>query len=177
MEFSNFPKNLLMRVLQLFGKLKEWLCDFYIHQVTCKCQKNFSVAVVQLPEKPPHASIKAFCVFLRNWCISVSHIVNMQCQLEGYWKHADCPSLVWVFHAVSPLPCSPANKQPEIAPRRTGTINKKQHSTPNFQPPLPPIEAGGGSAFEPCPQSPAAGLEVLQTQQTLVQQNPASDNR
>lgn len=71
---------------------------------------------------------------------------------------------------------SPANKQPEFAPRRTGTITKKQHSTPNFQPPLPPIEAGGGSAFESCPQLPAAGLEALQTQQTLVQQSPASDN-
>ncbi|XP_067237571.1 rho GTPase-activating protein 17b isoform X1 [Chanodichthys erythropterus] len=84
----------------------------------------------------------------------------------------------------TPRKDSPANKQPEIAPRRPGTINKKQHSTPNFQPPLPPIDAGGVPVFEPSLQSPTGGgLEagqvgaaVPQTQQPLVQQNPAAEN-
>lgn len=77
-----------------------------------------------------------------------------------------------------PLPCSPANKQPEIAPRRAGTINKKQHSMPNFQPPLPPIDAGEVPVFDPPPLSPTgrgleagqAGAAVPQTHQPLVQQ-------
>ncbi|XP_067314467.1 rho GTPase-activating protein 17b isoform X2 [Pseudorasbora parva] len=74
---------------------------------------------------------------------------------------------------------SPANKQPEITPRRAGTINKKQHSTPNFQPPLPPIDAGGVPVFEPSPQSPTGGgLEAGQggAAVPLVQLNPAAEN-
>ncbi|XP_051571505.1 rho GTPase-activating protein 17-like isoform X1 [Myxocyprinus asiaticus] len=79
---------------------------------------------------------------------------------------------------------SPANKHPEHASRRAGTINKKQHSMPNFQPPLPPIDAGAAPVFEPSPQSPTGGgleagqggVVVNQTQQPLVQQNPATDN-
>uniref|UniRef100_A0A671MNW2 Rho GTPase-activating protein 17-like n=1 Tax=Sinocyclocheilus anshuiensis TaxID=1608454 RepID=A0A671MNW2_9TELE len=51
----------------------------------------------------------------------------------------------------TPRKDSPANKQPEIAPRRAGTVNKKQHSTPTFQPPLPPIDDGGVFVFEPSP--------------------------
>ncbi|XP_056128079.1 rho GTPase-activating protein 17b isoform X3 [Rhinichthys klamathensis goyatoka] len=88
------------------------------------------------------------------------------------------------FDSDPPRKDSPANKQPEITPRRAGTINKKQHSTPNFQPPLPPIDAGGVPVFEPSPQSPGgggleagqAGAVVSQVQQPLVQQNPAAEN-
>uniref|UniRef100_A0A8C1VJ86 Rho GTPase activating protein 17b n=1 Tax=Cyprinus carpio TaxID=7962 RepID=A0A8C1VJ86_CYPCA len=67
----------------------------------------------------------------------------------------------------TPRKDSPANKQPEIAPRRAGTINKKQHSMPNFQPPLPPIDAG---------EAGQAGAAVPQTHQPLVQQ-PAENRR
>lgn len=88
-----------------------------------------------------------------------------------------------MFHAVSPLPCSTANKQPEIVPRRAGTVNKKQHSTPTFQPPLPPIDDGGVPVFEPSPLSPTgggleagqAGAALPQTLQPLVQQT--AENR
>ncbi|KTF90493.1 hypothetical protein cypCar_00002167 [Cyprinus carpio] len=73
---------------------------------------------------------------------------------------------------------STANKQPEIVPRRAGTVNKKQHSTPTFQPPLPPIDDGGVPVFEPSPLSPTgggleagqAGAALPQTLQPLVQQ-------
>ncbi|XP_016318839.1 rho GTPase-activating protein 17-like isoform X2 [Sinocyclocheilus anshuiensis] len=78
----------------------------------------------------------------------------------------------------TPRKDSPANKQPEIAPRRAGTINKKQHSMPNFQPPLPPIDAGGLPVFELSPLLPTgggleagqAGAALPQTHQPLVQQ-------
>uniref|UniRef100_A0A672PDA7 Rho GTPase-activating protein 17-like n=1 Tax=Sinocyclocheilus grahami TaxID=75366 RepID=A0A672PDA7_SINGR len=78
----------------------------------------------------------------------------------------------------TPRKDSPANKQPEIAPRRAGTINKKQHSMSNFQPPLPPIDAGGLPVFEPSLLSPTgggveavqAGAALPQTHQPLVQQ-------
>ncbi|KAI2666568.1 Rho GTPase-activating protein 17 [Labeo rohita] len=79
---------------------------------------------------------------------------------------------------------SPANKQPEIAPRRAGTVTKKQHSTPNFQPPLPPIDDGGVPVFEPSPLSPTgggleagqAGAVLPQTHQPLVQQTAENSN-
>uniref|UniRef100_A0A672MR39 Rho GTPase-activating protein 17 n=1 Tax=Sinocyclocheilus grahami TaxID=75366 RepID=A0A672MR39_SINGR len=79
---------------------------------------------------------------------------------------------------------SPANKQPEIAPRRAGTVNKKQHSTPTFQPPLPPIDDGGVFVFEPSPLSPTgggleagqAGAALPQTLQPLVQQTAENSN-
>ncbi|XP_026063317.1 rho GTPase-activating protein 17-like isoform X2 [Carassius auratus] len=79
---------------------------------------------------------------------------------------------------------SPANKQPEIVPRRAGTVNKKQHSTPTFQPPLPPIDDGGVPVFEPSPRSPTgrgleagqAGAVLPQTLQPLVQQTVENSN-
>ncbi|XP_073698891.1 rho GTPase-activating protein 17b isoform X2 [Garra rufa] len=79
---------------------------------------------------------------------------------------------------------SPANKQPEIAPRRAGTVTKKQHSTPNFQPPLPPIDDEGVPVFDPSPLSPTgggleagqAGAVLSQTHQPLVQQTAENSN-
>ncbi|XP_051987413.1 rho GTPase-activating protein 17b isoform X1 [Xyrauchen texanus] len=79
---------------------------------------------------------------------------------------------------------SSANKHPEHAIRRVGTINKKQHSIPNFQPPLPPIDAGVAPVFEPSPLSPTGGgmeagqggIVVNQAQQPLAQKNPATEN-
>uniref|UniRef100_A0A673MSQ6 Rho GTPase-activating protein 17 n=1 Tax=Sinocyclocheilus rhinocerous TaxID=307959 RepID=A0A673MSQ6_9TELE len=74
---------------------------------------------------------------------------------------------------------------PEIAPRRAGTVNKKQHSTPTFQPPLPPIDDGGVFVFEPSPLSPTgggleagqAGAALPQTLQPLVQQTMSGASR
>ncbi|XP_052392352.1 rho GTPase-activating protein 17 isoform X1 [Carassius gibelio] len=76
----------------------------------------------------------------------------------------------------TPRKDSPANKQPEIAPRRAGTLTKKQHSLPNFQPSLPPIDV-----FEPSPLSPTgggleAGQALPQTHQPLVQQPAENSN-
>ncbi|XP_034749699.1 rho GTPase-activating protein 17b isoform X2 [Etheostoma cragini] len=54
----------------------------------------------------------------------------------------------------TPRKDSTVNKQPEPTPRRTNTVNRKQQqlTTPTFQPPLPPLEAGGPPQPEPLPQ-------------------------
>lgn len=59
---------------------------------------------------------------------------------------------------LSPLP-SPVNKQPEPAPRRVNTVNRKQpHLTsPTYQPLLPPLEAWVPA--QPEPLSPATEAE------------------
>ncbi|XP_062840856.1 rho GTPase-activating protein 17b isoform X2 [Trichomycterus rosablanca] len=69
---------------------------------------------------------------------------------------------------------SVTSKQPEHTPRRTGTLYRKQqqqHSSPAFQPPLPPVEAGGVPASEALSQSAAgvseAGAVMAQIHQTL----------
>lgn len=61
---------------------------------------------------------------------------------------------------LSPL-TSAANKHPEPAPRRAGTVNKKQPqlTSPTFQPPLPPLEAWGTAQPEPQAVSPHAEAE------------------
>lgn len=89
-----------------------------------------------------------------------------------------------VFHPLSPLPCSPASKHPEHTPRRTGTLNRKQqqqHTSPAFQPPLPPVEAGGVPASEAPSQSAVGGSEagaiMAQNQQPINQQQSAEENR
>ncbi|CAL1588384.1 unnamed protein product [Knipowitschia caucasica] len=55
---------------------------------------------------------------------------------------------------------STSNKHPEPAPRRSGTVHKKQPLTsPTFQPPLPPLEGWGAAQSEPqalCPPAEAA---------------------
>ncbi|XP_076026737.1 rho GTPase-activating protein 17b isoform X2 [Genypterus blacodes] len=60
----------------------------------------------------------------------------------------------------SPRKDSTVNKQPEPTPRRATAINRKQLqlTSPTFQPPLPPLEAGGPAQTEPQTQalSPAA---------------------
>lgn len=59
-----------------------------------------------------------------------------------------------------PLP-SPVNKQPEPAPRRTSVLNRKQSplTSPTFQPPLPPLEAGTPTQLEPHPPPPPSEAE------------------
>ncbi|KAM9392568.1 rho GTPase-activating protein 17b isoform 2-T4 [Pholidichthys leucotaenia] len=61
----------------------------------------------------------------------------------------------------TPRKDSPVNKQPEPAPRRTSVLNRKQSqlTSPTFQPPLPPLEAGGATQLEPQPPSPATDSE------------------
>lgn len=63
--------------------------------------------------------------------------------------------------------CSSANKLMDHNPRRGNTVPRKQHASPGFQPPLPPVEAagsaGGQSMTELLLQQPAhAGLESCQ---------------
>ncbi|XP_056144182.1 rho GTPase-activating protein 17b isoform X2 [Lampris incognitus] len=64
----------------------------------------------------------------------------------------------------SPRKDSPAYKQPEPAPRRTGTVNRKQPqlTSPIFQPPLPPLEARGPAQPEPQPLLLSLASEVEQ---------------
>ncbi|XP_066546415.1 rho GTPase-activating protein 17 isoform X2 [Amia ocellicauda] len=44
---------------------------------------------------------------------------------------------------------SPANKLLDHTPRRSNTLSRKPHASPTFQPPLPPVEAGGGALAQP----------------------------
>ncbi|XP_030592200.1 rho GTPase-activating protein 17b isoform X1 [Archocentrus centrarchus] len=57
----------------------------------------------------------------------------------------------------TPRKDSPVNKQPEPAPRRTNVLNRKQSqlTSPTFQPPLPPLEAGIPTQLEPHPPLPS----------------------
>ncbi|XP_061567954.1 rho GTPase-activating protein 17b isoform X1 [Cololabis saira] len=62
----------------------------------------------------------------------------------------------------APRKDSTVNKQPEPTPRRATLIRKQsQLTSPVFQPPLPPLEAGGPAQHETQPQvlSPAAEAE------------------
>ncbi|KAF4092780.1 hypothetical protein AMELA_G00024350 [Ameiurus melas] len=83
----------------------------------------------------------------------------------------------------TPRKDSPASKHPEHTPRRTGTLNRKQqqqHTSPAFQPPLPPVEAGGVPASEAPSQSAVGGSEagaiMAQNQQPINQQQTAEEN-
>lgn len=86
------------------------------------------------------------------------------------------------------LPFSPANKLMEHNPRRGSTLTRKQHASPAFQPPLPPVEAvsnaGGqpvaelllqqpapeGLGMEACQPSLALGMAALAAAQQLLAQ-------
>uniref|UniRef100_A0A671YEB9 Rho GTPase activating protein 17b n=1 Tax=Sparus aurata TaxID=8175 RepID=A0A671YEB9_SPAAU len=54
------------------------------------------------------------------------------------------------------------NKQPEPAPRRASAVNRKHPTSPTFQPPLPPLEAGVPAQPEPQPQFPSPATEAEQ---------------
>ncbi len=65
--------------------------------------------------------------------------------------------------------CSSANKLMDHNPRRGNTVPRKQHASPAFQPPLPPVEAAGSAGGQPMAelllQQPAQvglGLESCQ---------------
>ncbi|XP_014327936.1 rho GTPase-activating protein 17-like isoform X1 [Xiphophorus maculatus] len=67
--------------------------------------------------------------------------------------------------AHTPRKDSPVNKHPEPAPRRIGTVNRKQTqlTSPTFQPSLPPLEAEGSSQSElQSPQVQSPGPEAQQ---------------
>ncbi|XP_068434890.1 rho GTPase-activating protein 17b isoform X2 [Clinocottus analis] len=61
----------------------------------------------------------------------------------------------------TPRKDSTVNKQPEPAPRRANTVNRKQPqlTSPTFQPPMRPLEAGGPAQPEPQLVSPATEAE------------------
>lgn len=81
---------------------------------------------------------------------------------------ASCPFIlsdgVWIA-LLNSLPSPPfpstVNKQPEPTPRRASAVNRKQPqlTSPTFQPPLPPLEAGVPAQPEPQPPSPATEAE------------------
>lgn len=64
---------------------------------------------------------------------------------------------------LSPLP-STVNKQPEPIPRRANVVSRKQPqlTSPTFQPPLPPLEAGVPVQPEHQPQVLSLGTEAEQ---------------
>ncbi|XP_051243655.1 rho GTPase-activating protein 17b isoform X2 [Dicentrarchus labrax] len=64
----------------------------------------------------------------------------------------------------TPRKDSTVNKQPEPAPRRASTVNRKQPqlTSPTFQPPLPPLEAGVPAQPELQPQVPSPATEAEQ---------------
>lgn len=90
--------------------------------------------------------------------------------------------------------CSPTNKHSDHTLRRgSNTLGRKQHTSPAFQPPLPPVEAQGqghgagqvpqasaepqsqaspgGSGSDPFQQSLAQGLAALAAAQQLLAQH------
>ncbi|XP_012694388.2 rho GTPase-activating protein 17a isoform X1 [Clupea harengus] len=91
---------------------------------------------------------------------------------------------------------SAANKLLDHIPRRGNTLTRKQHASPAFQPPLPPVEAAGavvgqpaaelqpqlpvpgGQGLEACQPSLALGIAALAAaQQLLVQPSEESSSR
>ncbi|XP_015242987.1 PREDICTED: rho GTPase-activating protein 17-like isoform X1 [Cyprinodon variegatus] len=67
--------------------------------------------------------------------------------------------------AHTPRKDSPVNKHPEPAPRRTGTVNRKQPplTSPTFQSTLPPLETLGSTQHVPqSPQVQSPGPEAQQ---------------
>uniref|UniRef100_A0AAR2L710 Rho GTPase-activating protein 17 n=1 Tax=Pygocentrus nattereri TaxID=42514 RepID=A0AAR2L710_PYGNA len=88
------------------------------------------------------------------------------------------PGSMGALEGESPRKDSPASKQLEHAPRRAITLNRKQHSSPSFQPPLPPVEAGEAPPQSPVggPEAGLAGAIMAQNQQPLGQQHSAEDS-
>ncbi|KAG9334796.1 hypothetical protein JZ751_006545, partial [Albula glossodonta] len=87
---------------------------------------------------------------------------------EWIWRPAVCRSCCFTVALSSVLTisslCSPANKLSDHGPRRGSTLNRKQHASPAFQPPLPPVEVGGaalvqcGTELQSPTQAPPPGL-------------------
>lgn len=106
--------------------------------------------------------------------------------------HLICGFVICFFPTV-PLSllssCSPSNKHSDHTLRRgSTTLGRKQHTSPAFQPPLPPVEAPGqgqghgagqvpSAESQPQPQAPpgGSGPDACQTslQQGLAAVGPA----
>lgn len=75
--------------------------------------------------------------------------------------------------------CSTSNKHSDHTLRRgSNTLSRKQHTSPAFQPPLPPVEAQGQGhgagqvhppSAEPQPQAPTGGTGSDVSQSSLAQ--------
>uniref|UniRef100_A0A8C6S3J6 Rho GTPase-activating protein 17 n=1 Tax=Neogobius melanostomus TaxID=47308 RepID=A0A8C6S3J6_9GOBI len=73
----------------------------------------------------------------------------------------------------APRKDNPPNKHSEHTLRRgSNTIGRKQHMSPAFQPPLPPVEAAGQG---PEPSQPQTGASGPDSQQSLAQSLAALD--
>lgn len=99
------------------------------------------------------------------------------------WAHLST-CRVFIFF----LPFSSANKLTEHNPRRGNTLTRKQHASPAFQPPLPPVEAVSNAGSQPvaelllqqpapeglvieaCQPSLALGMAALAAAQQLLAQ-------
>ncbi|XP_035258592.1 rho GTPase-activating protein 17a isoform X3 [Anguilla anguilla] len=107
---------------------------------------------------------------------NVSGMFAMPTPLANHTNHLSMPDLdsgtierkrpgsVVLPEGDGPRKDSPANKLSDHTPRRASTLNRKQHTSPAFQPPLPPVEAGGaapvqcGTELPPAQQAQATGL-------------------
>uniref|UniRef100_A0AAR2JF38 Rho GTPase activating protein 17a n=1 Tax=Pygocentrus nattereri TaxID=42514 RepID=A0AAR2JF38_PYGNA len=83
------------------------------------------------------------------------HVVTI---IEPIIQHAD-----WFF----PEDVDSSNKLMDHNPRRGSTLTRKQHASPAFQPPLPPVEAAGTAGGQPVAelllqQPTSAGTEACQ---------------
>ncbi|KAG5854398.1 hypothetical protein ANANG_G00037420 [Anguilla anguilla] len=114
---------------------------------------------------------------------NVSGMFAMPTPLANHTNHLSMPDLdsgtierkrpgsVVLPEGDGPRKDSPANKLSDHTPRRASTLNRKQHTSPAFQPPLPPVEAGGAAPVQCCTELPPAqqaqatglGLEVGQS--------------
>uniref|UniRef100_A0A8C9Z6E7 Rho GTPase-activating protein 17 n=1 Tax=Sander lucioperca TaxID=283035 RepID=A0A8C9Z6E7_SANLU len=120
-------------------------------------------------------------LFLRLLCPPAFHYLLQLIALEIILPLIQ---FVGVFVSFSPSlsprsPCSTPNKHSDHTLRRgSNTLGRKQHTSPAFQPPLPPVEAPGqghGAAqvpqpsAEPQPQAPSGGPGPDAAQQSLAQ--------
>ncbi|KAF5906294.1 rho GTPase-activating protein 17 isoform X1, partial [Clarias magur] len=131
---------------------------------------------------------------------NVSGMFSMPAPMTNHVNHLNIPeydsgttekkrpnSMVGPDGDMTKRDCS-ANKLMEHNPRRGNTLTRKQHASPAFQPPLPPVEAvsnaGGqpvaelllqqpapeGLVFEACQPSLALGMAALAAAQQLLAQ-------
>lgn len=100
---------------------------------------------------------------LRKYHLSL--YVSRRLLLSSLSLLVSCIWLACCFTLSFPLLLSPVNKHPEPAPRRTGTVNRKQPplTSPTFQSTLPPLETLGSTQHVPqSPQVQSPGPEAQQ---------------
>uniref|UniRef100_A0A8C6TIW0 Rho GTPase activating protein 17b n=1 Tax=Neogobius melanostomus TaxID=47308 RepID=A0A8C6TIW0_9GOBI len=109
------------------------------------------------------SSIVLYTTFI-SFCALGSGFLHGKWHQFGFLSVGRWTYVVW-FALLNSLPLpftSTGNKHPEPAPRRSGTVHKKQPqlTSPTFQPPLPPLEAWGTVQPEPQAVSPVAEAEL-----------------